>query len=104
MNIGTVACAIPATLESMCFSPQATSQNGSAALITPSTRQGNHAARSWASALRPPSRQARYPSSTTPAPKPRTAISTDGSTSSTATLMKRYEAPQTAARTKISGP
>ena len=31
-KIGTVACAIPATLESMCFSPHAMSQNGSAAL------------------------------------------------------------------------
>ena len=34
-NSGTVACAMPATDESMCFSPQAISQNGSAALNTP---------------------------------------------------------------------
>ncbi len=38
--MGTVACAIPATLESMCFSPHAMSQNGIAALIVPRTSAG----------------------------------------------------------------
>ncbi len=39
--MGTVAWAIPATLESMCFSPHAMSQNGIAALIVPSTSAGH---------------------------------------------------------------
>ena len=37
--------AIAATLESMCSSPQATSQNGAAALRTPSTTQARQDAR-----------------------------------------------------------
>ena len=45
-KIGTDAWAIPAMLESMCVSPQATSVIGSAALMIPSTRQGRQAARS----------------------------------------------------------
>ena len=45
VKIGTVDCAMPATLESMCFSPHATSQNGIAALIAPSTRHGAPARR-----------------------------------------------------------
>jgi hypothetical protein len=43
---GTVDCAIAAIPESTCFSPQATSQNGSAFASTPITNHWRHEARS----------------------------------------------------------
>ena len=52
VKIGTVDCAMPATLESMWVSPQATSPIGTAPLMTPSTRHGRHAARSSSTAAR----------------------------------------------------
>jgi hypothetical protein len=61
MNVksGTVDCAIPATLESMWVSPQATRPIGRAALITPRTAQGTQAARSSATAFVAPIRTTR---------------------------------------------
>jgi hypothetical protein len=59
VKIGTVDWAIPAMLESTCVSPQATSPIGSAALMTPSTRHGFHAARSSCTARVTPMRTAR---------------------------------------------
>jgi len=56
---GTVDWAMPAMLESMCVSPQATSPMGSAALMTPSTAHGTQAARSSRTALVPPIRATR---------------------------------------------
>ena len=87
----------------MYCSPHAISQNGSAALSTPSTRQCRHAARSSASASSRPSRQTMYPSSTAAASSVRKAIIGAGSISSTATLMKRYDAPHTAASVRSIG-
>ena len=103
VNSGTVDCAIPATLESMCVSPQATRVIGTAALMTPRTRDGRHAARSSRTARAAPIRHARYPKSRTPARSTRSSVIAAGGMSSTATLMKRYDAPHIAARSRISG-
>ncbi len=54
-KIGTVACAIPASPESMYFSPHPISQNGAAALRMPSTIACRHASRSRRKAFRAPS-------------------------------------------------
>ena len=53
-KIGTVAWAIPAAPESMCCSPQAISQNGAAALRSPSAIASRHASRSRTTAVRVP--------------------------------------------------
>ena len=103
LKIGTDACTTAASPESMCCSPQAISQNGTAALRRPSTRQWRRAARSSSSACARPKRQTTYPSSTAAARSVRNAIIGAGSISSTATLMKRYEAPQMPARRMIIG-
>ena len=93
---------MPATLESMCFSPQATSQNGIAALRAPRITAGRQLAASSVKARRP-SLTTRYAASRIPAKSARAAIIGAGSTSSTATLMSAYEAPQIAARRKSIG-
>ena len=54
MKSGTVDWAIAATPESTCCSPQATSQNGIAFAMTPSTAHWRHEARSSATARRLP--------------------------------------------------
>ena len=95
--MATVACAIPAMLESMCFSPQATSQNGTAALNAPRTKAGRQCVRSARAAGRDPIVTARYGMSRRPARSARAAIIGAGSMSSTATLMKTYDTPQIAA-------
>ena len=88
----------------MYFSPQATSQKGSAALSRPSTSDGRQASRRRANAVPAPMVAARYPSSTTPASSARAAISAPGeSPPSTPTLMKRYEAPQRDASVRMRG-
>ena len=99
----TVDWAIPAIPESMCFSPHAMSQNGSAFATTPITTQRRHEARA-------PGRRgcpilaARRPNSTTAAIEALAHIRGAGSRPpSTATLMKRYEAPHTAARDRRRG-
>jgi hypothetical protein len=51
-KIGTDAFAIAATPESMCFSPQAISVNGSAPLIVPKISPSRHVLRTPASAGR----------------------------------------------------
>ena len=102
-KIGTVAWAIPATVESMCFSPQAMSQNGSAALNSPNTNVGRPAARSCAVASAAPRVTTRKTSRSRPATSARADIITLGSRSSTATLMKKYELPQRPARRSSQG-
>ena len=59
LKIGTDACTTAARPESMCCSPHAISQNGTAALSTPSTAQWRQAARRSATARVQPSRQTR---------------------------------------------
>ena len=54
-KIGTVAWAIAAGPESMCCSPQATSQKGSAALSRPSTSDSRQAVRRRLTAVAGPS-------------------------------------------------
>jgi hypothetical protein len=103
LKIGTDACTTAARPESMCCSPHAISQNGIAAFTRPSTRQCCHAARSSRAARVRPSRQRTYPSRTAAAISVRAAIIGAGAMSSTATLMKRYEAPQTDARSSSIG-
>ena len=57
LKIGTDDWTTAARPESMCCSPQAISQNGSAAFSTPRTRQCRQAARSSAVARSRPKRQ-----------------------------------------------
>ena len=102
-KIGTVACAIPATLDSMCFSPQAMSQKGRAALKQPNTRVARPAARSSVVDQATPFVTKRNTSSIRPATSARTHIITEGSRSSTATLMKKYELPQSPERSSTQG-
>ena len=105
MKSGTVDCATAAMPESMCFSPHATSQNGSAFAIVaddeplaPRRAQLAHGPRVRRSCRHERSRAARSPRCVA-----RAHISGAGSSPpSTATLMKRYDAPQTAASTPIS--
>ena len=74
----------------MCFSPQPTSQNGSAFAITPSTIQRRQEARSSVTARAAPIECARYPKRMAAAIAARAHISGAGSKPpSTATLMKR---------------
>jgi len=87
-----------ATPESTCFSPHAISVNGSAPLITPKTSPSRQALPICVNASRVPSRAARKPTRSTAAINRRSVISTVGSKSRTPTLMKRYDAPQIAAR------
>ena len=101
-KIGTDAFAIAATPESMCFSPQAISVNGIAPLIRPIVSPSRHAPPISPSAGRAPSCHARNPSRSRPAISIRKLISVVGSKSRTPTLMKRYDAPQIAARAPIS--
>ena len=104
MKSGTVACAIAATPESTYCSPHAISQNGTAFETTPRTAHCRHAARSSESARRPPSVAARYAKRRPPASSVRPHMSADGDRPpSTATLMKRYDEPQSDARTTSSG-
>jgi hypothetical protein len=103
LKIGTDAWTTAASPESMCCSPHAISQNGIAALSRPRTRRCRQAARSSSRARAAPKRQTTYATSTAAASSVRTAIIGAGSISSTATLMKRYDAPQTAARSRIIG-
>ncbi len=101
---GTVDCAMAAIPESMCFSPHATSQNGTAFAIAPITSHWRHEARSSRSARVQPNDRTTYASSTAAAMPARAHIIGAGSIPpSTATLMKRYEAPQTDARSRSSG-
>ena len=103
-KIGTDAFAIAATPESMCFSPQAISVNGSAPLIVPKIRPSRQVLRTPASAGRTPSRTARKVSSSSPPISSRISMKKLGEKSRTPTLMKRYEAPQIPARKNRSGP
>ena len=102
-KIGTVACAIPATVESMCFSPQAMSQKGSAALNSPKKNVGRPAARSCDTASPAPRVTTRNTRRSRPAPSALADIITLGSRSSTATLMKKYELPQSPASRSSQG-
>ncbi len=102
-KIGTDDWAIPAMLESMCVSPHATSVIGIAAFTVPRTRHGIHARRSAPTAEAAPVRCTRYAVSSTAAIESRRSVIAAGGMSSTATLMKRYEAPHIAARSRISG-
>jgi hypothetical protein len=95
---GTVAFAIAATPESMYFSPHAINVNGTAALTVPSTRPGRQALASSLSPRPTPSRSSTNGTRSATAMTSRKNIIAAGSISSTATLMKRYDAPQTAAR------
>ena len=101
-KIGTEAWAIPAMLESMCVSPQATSVIGRAALMMPSTRHGTQARRSSVSAALPVV-DMRYAVSRTAAIASLRSVIAAGGMSSTATLMKRYDAPHIAARRSSIG-
>ena len=101
-KIGTVAWAMPATVESMCFSPQAMSQNGNAALNTPNTNVGRPAARSRDTASAPP-RVHEEGEQQDARTRHLADIITLGSRSSTATLMKKYELPQSPASSSSQG-
>ena len=102
-KIGTDAWAIPAMLESMCVSPHATSVIGTAAFTMPRTRHGTQARRSSASADAAPVRCTRYAVSSTAAIRSLRSVIAAGGMSSTATLMKRYDAPHIDARSTIRG-
>ena len=104
VKIGTVDCAIPATLESMCVSPHATSPIGTAALITPRTRHGRHAARSSATARDRAHAQREVGEEQHAASEDTDSVIAAGGMSSTATLMKRYEAPHIAASSRMQRP
>ena len=101
-KIGTDAFAIAATPESMCFSPQAISVNGIAPLIRPEDQPlapgaGDLAERGGRRAATQGTR-----AGAGAAISIRSAINAVGSKSRTPTLMKRYEAPQIAARAPIN--
>src|SRR5919106_1303906 len=96
-NSGTVALAIAATPESMCFCPQAISVNGAALLMIPSAK-ARHPARP--SRPRIP-RAAINPTRKVEAITRRPAISVVGSRSRSAISMNMYEAPQIAASERI---
>ena len=87
----------------MYFSPQAMSQNGRAALKHAEHERRAPAARSSVVAQETPFVTKRNASSISPATSARTHIITEGSRSSTATLMKKYELPQSAERRSRSG-
>ena len=104
MKSGTVDCAMAAIPESTCFSPHATSQNGTALAIAPIASHWRHEERSSPSARVQPNDRRTYANSTTAAMAARAHIIGAGSIPpSTATLMKRYEAPQTDARSSSNG-
>ena len=102
-KIGTVAFAIAATPESTYFSPHAIRTNGKAAFRNPIPNAFQPVPRTSAAASRVPDRQTSTGTSTALASTRRKNIIAVGSTSSTATLMKRYEAPQIAAMIASSG-
>jgi len=89
--------AIAATPESTYFSPHAMRTNGNAALRKPTANALHPVPRTSATALLGPTRHASTGISTALARTRRKNIIAVGSTSSTATLMKRYDAPQIAA-------
>ena len=97
LKIGTVEFAIAATPESMYFSPHAMSVNGIAPLTTPIASPCHPAARTSASASRQPLLATRKPPRRSAATASRISIIAGGEKSRTATLMKRYDAPQMAA-------
>ena len=103
-KIGTDACAIAATPESMCVSPHAISVKGIAPLIAPNTKPSRQAPRTCVTAARPPVVTARNASSNRPPIRRRSAINTVGSKPRTPTLMNRYDEPQIAASVRIRGP
>jgi hypothetical protein len=97
-KIGTVELAIAATPESMCFSPQAMSVKGIAMLMRPRSTPPRPVSLISDTAPRKPEPITRKGKSAPNASTRRRHIIVAGSNSSTATLMKRYEAPQEAAR------
>jgi hypothetical protein len=86
---GTEAFAIAAMPESMCFSPQAMSVKGRAAFKKPTAKAPQPVPRTCSTASCRPSRQTISGTSTALASTRRKNIIAAGSTSSTATLMKR---------------
>ena len=88
-KIGTEAFAIAATPESTYFSPQAMSVNGKAAFRNPIAQAFHPRPRIFETAARPPTCHASTGTSTAEASTRRKNIIAVGSTSSTATLMKR---------------
>ncbi len=88
-KIGTVALAIAATPESTYFSPQAMRTNGNAAFRKPTANARHPVPRTSATARLAPNRHASTGISTALARTSRKNIIAVGSTSSTATLMKR---------------
>ena len=104
-KIGTDACAIAATPESMCVSPQAISVKGSAPLIAPNTKPSRQAPRTLRERRAAARRRGQERE------QQQTARSGGGAPSApsarsrgTPTLMNRYDAPQIAASMSISGP
>ncbi len=95
---GTLALAIAATPESMCFWPHAISVNGSALLIRPSTKARHPTCRSRPTVPRTSIRATRNSDAITSL----AAISVVGSMSSSASSMNMYEAPQIAANVRSS--
>ena len=97
LKIGTDAWMIDASPESIRVSPHESSQNGIAVLMSATTTSQAAFARSWRNVSRLPTTKGTSSPSVTAARPSRPTISVAGESSRTATLMKRNDAPQSAA-------
>ena len=96
-NSGTVACAMPATDESMCCSPHAISQNGKRRVEDPVDHRLPPVRAQLVPHPRRAPRREDEPEQDRAGEQRAPAISTAGATSSTPTLMKKYDEPHRAA-------
>ncbi len=94
MKIGTAPWMIEASPESIRFSPQERSQNGTAVFTRPTTTSQRHAPRISASVSRGPSRRAAIAASSRAAEPRRPRISVDGASCRSAILISMNDAPQ----------